>query len=225
MEELYQWLGRILHDRGQVYSIEDRALAFEMAVGEALADEWAILVAAQRRAIIAAGPVTKAVLFVHLLSGRHTIEQRATLLDELAKRYRKTWRAFEQAAGSRPQGLLFAEFPTRSLLNDFSASVAGYFDEGQNLSHLDEEAWQQRVDSLEQDLEFAEDRAERAHARLRQAETQIKELGRQLRENRENGQKLRQERSRRIKGERQNARVERELELLAAGVSQIGAPF
>ena len=70
------------------------------------------------------------------------------------------------------------------------------------------------MSELGEDLEFAEDRANRAHQRLKQLDSEVKELRKQLRETRENGEKLRSERRTRIKSERQSTETSRQLEHL-----------
>ena len=67
---------------------------------------------------------------------------------------------------------------------------------------------------MEQDLEFAEDRAHRAHQRIKQIDGEHKKLASQLRAEKDNGEKLREERSRRIKLERQAAEGGKDFERL-----------
>jgi vacuolar-type H+-ATPase subunit I/STV1 len=84
------------------------------------------------------------------------------------------------------------------------------------VTRLQEENLQRatELETLRGDLEFAEDRAHRAHQRLRQLDEEVQGLRRQLREARENGEKLRSERRSRIKSERQSVEAQRELEKL-----------
>ena len=86
----------------------------------------------------------------------------------------------------------------------------------EEVAHLQLENQRQadQLTELGRDLEFAEDRAHRAHKRIKQLDNEVKDLGKQLREARDNGEKLRSERRTRIKSERQSTEAARELEKL-----------
>ena len=68
--------------------------------------------------------------------------------------------------------------------------------------------------AMEGDLEFAEDRAERAHARIKKLDEEMTQVRRQLNEARENGEKLRSERKVRISSQRESSQAQKELEIL-----------
>jgi hypothetical protein len=77
------------------------------------------------------------------------------------------------------------------------------------------------VAALHRDLEFAEDRAERAHQRLRLLEEEARQLRHDLRESRENGEKLRTERRTRIESMRQSSQSQRDLARLQADYARL----
>ena len=224
MGELYQWVGKILLDDGQVYALEDRALAFEIAASEWLADQWDELQAAAAEVVVVSGEVDKTLLYRHLLSPANSLERRTAFADLLASRYRRNWSWIDACAaarrGEKGDGVaasmpLFSEFlNTLEEVEPLTGGPGG--DLQQELEQAREEAAQGEgeITELRQDLEFAEERASRAHQRLRKLEEEERQLRRQLRDLKESTEKLRQERSRRIKLDRQAIEVTRELERL-----------
>jgi len=220
--EFHRWLGRILLDDTQVYTLEDWALAFEIAACERLAGQWEELEAATPALVAFTGPADKATLYRQILAEGSGLERRAAFLKVLESRYKKSWEWIRQRAGTQAQG---GNAAGDRLLEEFLArleAIAPLAPEGipgsqaQALEQLQQEtrAREAALGELRQDLEFAEDRARRAHQKLRQLEEEAKQLRRQLREARENGEKLREERSRRIQLDRQAAEATGELERL-----------
>lgn len=215
-------MGRILLDDGQVYTLEDQALAFEAAACERLAGQWTELSAATPPLVIFTGSADKTALYRQLLAQAGDLERRAGFLKVLESRYKKNWEWIrERAAISAP-----ADEPVGNrLLEEFLArleAVAPLTPVGASgsregaLERLQQaaQASQAALGEMRQDLEFAEDRARRAHQQLRKLEEEVRRLQRQLREARENGEKLRLERSRRIQLDRQAAEAAGELERL-----------
>jgi len=227
MEELYQWVGKILLDDGQVYSLEDQARAFEIGAVERLADLWTELQGGAAEQVVVSGQVDKVFLYRQILSLDPALEQRAAFFQILVSRYKKhgTWirecvAAREDPASYQISGCvrLFEEFLAKLEKVERLPGVVG--EERRRLEleleRLQEEHRQRQkeVAELEKDLEFAEDRARRAHQRLRELEEEVKQLRKQLRVEGESGKKLRTERRNRIRSERQSSETRRELETL-----------
>lgn len=229
LAELLQWLGRILLDDGQVYTLEDRARAFEIAVCERLADQWTELQVVSSGPVLVFGTVDKTALYRHILSAANSWERRAAFAQTLASRYRKNWewiceRFASRGVGNGPedgagQERLLDQFLARlDDLEPLAIEGAGW-DRQQLRRELEQRQAQTRqqeeeLGRLQSDLEFAEDRANRAHRRLKEQETELQQLRKQWQESQGNGEKLRLERSRRIKLDRQSAEATRELERL-----------
>ena len=227
MGELYQWIGKILLDDDQVYTLVDRSLAFEIAASERIADQWVELQASSAEVVIVSGPVDKTLFYRQILSPACSPGQRAAFVELLASRYKKSWSWINERAATRGEqggyhasgsAQLFDEFLSK--LEQMDPLPVGSKGKSapskQELEQAREKASERdaEVVELRQDLDFAEDRASRAHQRLREVEKVENQLRKQLRDAKENGEKLRVERSRRIKLERQANEANRELERL-----------
>ena len=206
---LLELASKILLD-ARVYELEERCLAYEMLACEALAcrpvfgqPETPGLV------VVLGGGGDKLSLYRQLLYPAEGGVQRAACAEVFAEKYRRHWDWIRQrqdargaASGDESWLGLFERFGVfLDEIEPLAAPPAAGPDEAQRWR---EEAESQRaaLDTLKNDLEFAEDRAERAHRRIKKQESEVQDLRRQVREERENGEKLRQERSRRIKLDR-----------------------
>ena len=218
LEELGQWLGRILLDDGEVYPDQDRALAFEVAACEYLAERWAELQESPE-SVTLCGPVDKLVIYRHLLQDSYSPQRRSAFALLLAQRYRKSWSFIESRAtdsgGSTAFGAvqpLLAQFlrqlDTTDPLSD-SGSTA-------KLDELREELERQKAafDRLRGKLEDAHEHSGKAQKKADQLDKERQSLARQLSEEREAAEKLSEERRRRIRVERQAREGDRELEKL-----------
>jgi len=220
--ELGQWLGKILLDDGSVYDQADRSLAFEIAVCERIRGMWKGLEAIVPEMVTIVGPVNKLSIYRRLLDPHTDAPRCAALLGLLEERYKKTWLWLRECALEPPKAEYDDEGGQRPLLDRFlqALSVIDPIDEGgvpsQQLEQLHEAVRLQtaKVKAQEEELEVAEDRAARAHLRAKTFEVESKPAQRQLREERENGEKLRQERTRRIKIERESRDSINELQRL-----------
>lgn len=227
MSELYQWIGRILLDEGRVYSLEDRALAFEIGACERIADLWPELHLTAEGQWVVSSRVDRVRLYRQILAANCTPVWRAAFYRLFRERYKRHADWIEACAALRDEtsgfvasGSLpfFESFlqqldelePLPKTWGEISSQLEG------ELARLQEEnqKWESEVRALRQDLEFAEERANRAHQRLRDLDKEVKQLRKELREARENGEKLRLERKSRIASVRQSNQVQRELERL-----------
>lgn len=225
LEELYQLIGKILLDDGNIYGLEDKALAFEVAVCEHMASCWHREVELGDELAFIIGPLNKARLYRQLLSLNTSPSRRGALIEILSQKYKK------QLDWIRSSVLLRADkekaIPNlderwfKAFLATLDACEPMLIDEAteQELlkkknAELFAELEEKKADlqELDKDLVFAEDRSVRAHRRLRQEEQEGAQLKKQLRQERENGEQLRQERSRRIKLGRQATEVQKELD-------------
>ena len=223
--ELYQLLGKILLDDGDIYGIEDKAMAFEIVACECIANRWVEETGSKHDMVLIVGPVDKVRLYRQLAATDINPVKQQAFGEVLAQRYKKQWDWIRRSA------LLKAELDEdrpklderwfNAFLKTLDACEPLPQDESVGFDSLKKESEdlaaslvQKDADlaDLKHDLEFAEDRATRAHRRLRQEEQQIEDLQRQLRLERENGEKLRQERSRRIKLDRQAGEAQKELD-------------
>ena len=234
LEELAQWIGKILLDDGQIYALDDMALAFEIAACEQLAEGWQRLEASPADATVIAGTVDKTFLLRQICSPFHSDGQKAAFLQHFRGRYKKqaTWirdrsRSLQRTGeGEAPtpfstdaSGMqLFREFLDRleesmPLPGSGIGAGAPVLEELSQLRSKVEDR-EARLAEITSDLEFAEDRDRRAHQRLHEVEESEKRLAKQLREARVEADNIREERSRRIKLERELAEISREAERL-----------
>lgn len=218
LEELGQWLGRILLDDGEVYPLEDRALAFEVAACEYLAEHWVEL-QAPPESVTVCGPVDRTLIYRHLLQDSYSPERRSAFAHLLAQRYKRSWSFIERrASDSGASGAFGAVQP---LLTQFLGQVdaveplegAGSSAELEKL-RAEVESQLAAFDRLRGKLEDAHERTSRAQQKIEQLDKERVELRRQLSEEREAAEKLRRERSRRIRVERRAREADGELERL-----------
>jgi len=226
--ELRQWLGRILLDEDQVYTPQDQALAFEISAAEGIAGGLEELRPAMPALVSYSGPVDKVLLYRHILSSGGGRERQGAFARLLQSQYPKTWEWIcERAAvgGGEPSGpdLLLEGFLAR--LEGVSSLPREGLGQDRLVGFLQRELGEKEVvlRGLREDLEFAEDRARRAHQSLKRAEEEARQLRRQLGEARENGEKLRQERTRRIQLDRQAAQAGGEVERLRQECAKLDA--
>ncbi|MFH1571987.1 MAG: hypothetical protein ABIL09_28615, partial [Gemmatimonadota bacterium] len=219
LEELHQWLGQILFDASGAYSLADRALAFEIGACEALARDGLAEDGAQATVVVA-GPLDRLLLYRQLLTAGNAPGRRATFLGLLRSRYRRHWgwirsRALVAPAETEPPAGTFQRFLAGlDELDPMDLGGGGPVP----VAELEHELERARTegDRLREYLEASRDRAESALARLREAEVEIRNLRRSLREETEGAEKLRSERTRRIKSERDCADLARDLERVRA---------
>lgn len=220
LEEFYQWLAKILLDGGQVYAPEEQALAFEIGAGELLADQWAALNQGPAADLVLNQPLDKSAIYRLILQETAPITQRTAFLHLLGKRYKKHYNWIEELA-LRSGRDLFVTSSGGRLFNQFLHSLdeiapLPMADGGAVAERFRRESQRQRdkLGELQKDVEFAKERAERAHKRLKDQDEEMQRLKKQLREERENGEKLRSERKSRIKSQRQSGEAQRDLDHL-----------
>lgn len=223
LDQLSQWLGKILLDDGSVYDLSERSQAFEIAACEHISEMWERLESVEPEVITVGGPIDKMAIYRRLLDGRIDEARRAALLDLMRQRYRKTWswlrdcslanREIHRSRDGRGDDQLLQRFLQE--LDRIDPLEEGGVS-SQQLNSLREVSRRQEesLKTLADELEVAEDRSERAHQRAKTFESESKQMRRQLREEKENGEKLRQERSRRIKVERETRDSMNELQRL-----------
>ena len=223
LQELPRWIGKILLDDGEVYSIADKALAFEIAACESISEALPQLREASPVAMALVGPIDKMRLFRQILDGEVALDARATFASELARRYRKTWKWIAQRAQEERQQTksVFTQDP---LLAQFVELLREAFPDEQNglggreLKRLrkDLRAQEAAVEELTEEMRAAADRAHRSQAKAIEFESQLRELRKQLRAESDSDDRLRSERSRRIQLERQTREADKEIERLRA---------
>ena len=233
LTELSQWIGKILLDDGQVYSLEEMALAFEIGAAEHIAVLWDQLEAGPADPTVIAGAVDKAFLLRQMTSPLHSLGQKAAFFQHFRSHYKKqaTWMRERSRATDRNDESEFSPFSIEAagmqLFSQFLEKLedlsplphTGIGAGAPVLEELDKlraqaESREAKLAEVASDLEFAEDRDRRAHLRLREVEESEKRLGKQLREARADADNIREERSRRIKLERELAETTREAERL-----------
>lgn len=223
-EEFFQWLSKILLDE-QVYDLSERSQALEIAFAERIAEQWGALEAAVPVHLFVADPVDRLVIYLGIIDEEATWEQRAAFWRLLADRYAKHWQWIEDICRIRDEALvefsttaggrLFVEYCNRLREAEPSLGLISSGD-SRDLTQIEEQAERDAaaIRVLEGDLEFAEDRAQRAHTRLKKQDEEIQRLRRQVAEERENGEKLRSERRTRISTQRQSTQSQKDLEHL-----------
>ena len=222
--ELRQWLGKILLDDGAVYGVEDRALAFEISAGLAIAARLRELQEAKPEAITLAGDVDKIRLYRYLLDSGASAARRSALADLLKARYRKAWSWIEDCSASAALQTEGEDAPADRLTGEFLRGLDeldplnGSSDSEAAVAALSEEIEDNRkaIERLEREVVVARDRADRALERLESGEEESGKMRKRLQEERDNGDKLRVERSRRIKLEREARQAGQNLETLRA---------
>ena len=220
LDEFYQWIGKILLDGGAVYSIEERAMAFEIGICERVADLWPTLVDVPRADLVLYHPLDKCGIYRSILQAGVSTARCSAFLDLLGQRYKKQYAWIGELAG-REQRRPFAESGSGRLFGQFLAALDSRIpqmglDEGGEVARLKDqlEHQGQQLKALERDLEHAEDRVSKAQQGLRDKVQEMDRVRRQLRDEQENGEKLRSERKTRIKSQRQSGEAQRELDTL-----------
>lgn len=215
--EFYDLLGKILLD-DRVYDLEERALAFEIVACEALAVQWPLLDGTLEEIVVLGGDLGRVALYRQLLNRDNGLDQRLAYAQVLGQKFKRhvQWiaaRAQQPGPQDPSQHPLVQRF--MGLLDQVAPLPLGANPPASDPEAADgSQQTEEEIAALKDDLEFAEDRANRAHARIKKQEEEVQQLRRQIREERENGEKLRQERSRRIKLDRHTANAEREIESL-----------
>lgn len=238
LAELQLWIGRILFDRDRVYTVDDKAAAFEVGACEWLTRRWGEVGQPGTQMLVLAGAVDKVRLFRALVRPSEAAT-RAALAVLFAQRYGRTWSWVRQrAAQSRAEGsdtdappaVAAAAAPGSWQAED--AAFVRFVEEldevdplplgpgAQRLERSLAEA-QERDERYRRELEAATERAERAVTRLESLQHEARQLRHDLRQAREDGDKLRDERSRRIRTERQARDAERELTRLRSEYAKL----
>jgi hypothetical protein len=223
-DEFFQWLGKILLD-DKVYDFSERAMAFEIGAGERVVELWGQLETARPVHLFIAEPVDRLSIYQGIIDEVAPWEHRAAFWRLLSERYGKHWSWIEEIRSARDRvdtdfltssgGRLFAEFTLR--IQEANPSTRDVFSgDRTELAKAEEQVQRdaQTIKALVGDLEFAEDRAQRAHGRLKIQDEEIHRLRRQVAEERENGEKLRSERRTRIYSQRQSNQSQKDLEHL-----------
>jgi len=217
---LHQWLARILCDDGSVYDLEDRALAFEVSAREALVPVWPDDTVAPAPVAVA-GPVDRTFLYRQILAAQNPEPRRAAFADLLQQQYRRHWawvreRVDGAAATADNAGLTSALGQFLGHLDEVVPLDLGTAGGGRQMAELRAQLEQSRADTerLREYMEAARDRAEVAHGRARELEEEMHGLRGALGREEETRDKLRAERTRRIKAEREAAGSGQQLERL-----------
>jgi hypothetical protein len=228
LTELHQWLGRILLDREQVYGLQDKASAFEIGACEWLAMHWDELNHPGAGVVTVAGTVDK-VLLIRLIVDASTAADRAALATLFAERYARTWSWVRERAvqlidadddieaSAKPATILFTRFLAH-LQNLEPTSGTAASEAERRLVEATE-----REDRLRREVTATTERADRAAARVESLQEELAGLRRSVRDERENGDKLREERSRRIRIERQSRDLAQELDRLKSEYLKLDA--
>ncbi|MEE2658145.1 MAG: hypothetical protein VX733_06540 [Candidatus Latescibacterota bacterium] len=207
MGELHQWLGRILLDDDGVYNFADRARAFVISCCEWAAQRMVRTAAIEPAVLTVAGPLGRTRL-LRLICGEEGDAECAALLALLRDQDHKFggWingraSALEDGEDTEAaQGLVVSSFLARLEKLDPVVASVGARKEVEEIRRQAEKS----EERLRRELEAALDRAERAVGKTESLDREAKELRRSLRQDKENGEKLRSERSRRIKVERES---------------------
>lgn len=223
-EEFWRWLMRILLEEG-VYETEECTLAFELAACEWLLSAWEQLAQTPPAHLFIAHSLDRLTLYLCLLDDGLDWNQRAAYWHLFAQQYGKHHAWIDEVHAQRSADA--AEFASGVGGEGFSAlcsQLRGVIEQeapptGRSAAEV--ESLRQEIGRCEEalkvmegDLEFAEDRADRAHARIRKLDEEVQGLRRQLTDERENGEKLRSERRSRIASQRQSSEAQKELETL-----------
>jgi hypothetical protein len=91
LNELRQWLAKILLDDGAIYTIEDRAKGFEILCCLEIAAQWTDLEGVSPESVTLAGKIDKTRLYRAILGGETSPGRRAVLIELFQSRYRKSW--------------------------------------------------------------------------------------------------------------------------------------
>lgn len=221
LPELRQWLGRILLDSSEVYSLKDKAQAFEICACESLAEQWPRLQTVAGRPISVLGTVDKTLLLAMAMHSNNDDAKKATYVGELSRRYIKTWKWIASRAQVQPERS-DERFVNEPLAGEFinhlchlSPEMAG-LTESDELGQIREElAKQERAaDELTEEMRASSERAHKSQQRALELEAELKEVRKQLSGEEDAHERLRAERNKRISLERQARDAEKELQSL-----------
>ncbi len=220
------WISKIALDDG-IYALPERAMAFEIVLCEVVVDLWPELAHAVPAHLFIAPKVSRLTLYLGILNEELTWSQRSAYWNLLSQEYGKHWgwiRDVHQAYDEQLQKSGFSESGGGRLLIEFCDQLRVVMREDEDLglgSAAEINRLREQIDAsrealkvMEVDLEFAEDRADRAHARIKKLDEEIQGIRRQLVDERENGEKLRSERRSRIANQRASSQAQKELEIL-----------
>ena len=223
-DDFCQWLVRIITDN-EVYEQEERALAFELAVWEFLVDIWETLGQASLVRLFIPGKVDRLTLYLGVLDESQSWEERAAHWHLLREEYPKHWSWLRQVheegiinsakLSESATGQIFLAY-CEQLRSEIGIELGSSGSANREVQRLECEVKNgvETLKAMEKDLEFAEDRAERAHVRIRRMDEEMGQVRRQLKEERGNGDKLRSERKIRISSQRELRQAQKELEAL-----------
>ncbi len=223
-DDFCQWLMRIIADK-EVYEQKERALAFELAVGESMVDIWETLGQANLVHLFIPGEVDRLTLYLGILNESQSWDERSAYWHLLREEYPKQWSWLRQVHEERitnstklfesATGQFFLAY-CEQLRSEIGIETSSSGDANREVQRLEGEVKRgvEALKTMEKDLEFAEDRAERAHVRIRKLDEEMGRMRRQLKEERENGNKLRNERKIRISSQRESRQAQKELEAL-----------
>ncbi len=205
LDEITQWVARILHDPEQIYSAQERALAFIVGSCEWLARRWQADAELPGGVMVVVGEIDR-VRLLRLLIMETDAARRAGLQQSLRRHDAKLTSWIQERASqaglageSEPDG---HEAPFQHFVESLEELDPLQQEAGEGRLEAELEAERQQKDRLRREVEAVSERAERAVQRLESVEEEVKGLRKTLRDERENGDKLRQERSKRIKFER-----------------------
>ena len=219
LSEFRQWLAKILLDDGAIYTIEDRAKGFEILCCLEIAAQWTGLEGASPESVTLAGKIDKTRLYRAILDEEASPGRRAALIELFQSRYRKSWswiaatcsvQVSSSDVGFEPTQRLLAEFLTQ--LDRLDPVDSGPTSDEVYRLEAQVADKEEGLRKLNRELEVARERADRALERLEGRNAELGALNKQLQSERENGDKLRQERSRRIKIEREVREKGKELD-------------
>jgi len=218
LNELRQWLAKILLDDGAIYTIEDKAKGFEILCCLEIAAQWTDLEGVSPESVTLAGKIDKTRLYRAILDGEASPGRRAALIGLFQSRYRKSWSWIAACSvqvsssddGPEPTHRLMAEFLTQ--LDRLDPVDSGPTSDEVHRLEAQVADKEEGLRKLNRELEVARERADRALERLESRDAELGALNKQLQSERENGDKLRQERSRRIRIEREVREKGKELE-------------
>lgn len=220
LEEFYQWIAKILLESSSVYNLEEKAMAFEIGTSEMVADLWPDLIDAPRADLVLQQRPDKCGIYRAILQSGISKARCSAFLDLLGQRYKKQYAWIGELA-AREQRQPFTTSGSGHLFGQFLVALESRapqiaHDEGGQVSLLKDrlEYQNQQIKALEKDLELAEYRAVKAQQDLKEQVQEMDRVKRQLRDEQENGEKLRSERKTRIKSQRLSGEAQRELDKL-----------
>tara|TARA_B100000686_G_C16749300_1_gene951452 strand:+ start:1027 stop:2100 length:1074 start_codon:yes stop_codon:yes gene_type:complete len=220
LQELRRWLLRVLLDES-VYSLQDKALAFEIEACEIIAEKLPSMTSSASTVTVI-GPVDKVFLFVALMDADADEGLKLSCAMELEKRYRKTWkwilfrsqarleRTVEESAEQMARDSISMEFVGRlkQIVPEFDGMVGG-----KDVEKLKEEVMKQEcaANELVEEMRVLAARAHKSQARVLTMETELKGMRQKLRDVGDLEGRLRAERSKRILLEREARDTDKEL--------------